>query len=210
MADTVSDRNVAATKYAYNNIHEQYVSSNLTLNDTVRQNLDHFIASLSGKTVLDVGCAGGREPEYLHTHGLTVTGCDISEEFIRVAEKRCPDCAFFVADMRHIESPPDTYDGIWANSSFLHIPKTNASATLKNFHSMLKEQGVLYISVMQGDFDSLRENKQMKWPERHFSDYQPDELKNLLLKTGFEIINESSNTTHWGPTFLHFFAKKVG
>lgn len=62
---------------------------------------------------------------------------------------------------------------------------------------------------MEGNFDDLRENPQMKWPKRHFSDYQEPELENLLSDASFKVITHSKNATSWGPTFLHYFAKST-
>jgi 2-polyprenyl-3-methyl-5-hydroxy-6-metoxy-1,4-benzoquinol methylase len=205
---TTTDKNVAATKRSYSKIYQQYVTSNSALRDAVKQSLDSFVPLLSGKNVLDVGCAGGLETEYLHSKGLAVTGCDISEEFVRIAQERCPECNFFATDMRHIKNHSNSYDGIWVNASFLHVPKADAPATLKNFYDMLRPKGILYISVMMGDFDALRENKDMNWPERHFSDYHEDELQGLLEQAGFKILRHKSNPTSWGRTFLHFFCTK--
>jgi trans-aconitate methyltransferase len=205
-----TDDNVATTRQTYNHIHEQYASSNPALHDDVQKSLDRFISYLSGKNVLDVGCASGYESKYLHDHGLNVTGCDISSEFVHAAQERCPDCTFFEADMRHLQDKvtPGTLDGIWANASFLHIPKKDAFPTLQGFHDLLDDNGILYVSVMRGDFDDLRANKDMHWPDRHFSDYQEDELEDILEHVGLNVFSKNANTTSWGPTFLIYFCKK--
>jgi 2-polyprenyl-6-hydroxyphenyl methylase/3-demethylubiquinone-9 3-methyltransferase len=43
-------------------------------------------ARLSGKTVLDIGCGGGILAEAMAQRGATVTGIDLSEKALRVAE----------------------------------------------------------------------------------------------------------------------------
>jgi hypothetical protein len=101
-----------------------------------------------------------------------------------------------------------TYDGLWVCSSFLHIPKEDAERTLENFSKVLNRNGVLYLSVMEGDFDGLRKNGTMNWPERHFSDYSKQELEKLFQKTRFRVLKLVKIKTSWGPTFLHFFCKK--
>jgi 2-polyprenyl-3-methyl-5-hydroxy-6-metoxy-1,4-benzoquinol methylase len=163
---------------------------------------------LSGKEILDVGCAGGRETAYLASKGLQATGCDLSPSFIRLASKAYPQCSFFVADMRNIETARK-YDGIWCNAAFLHVPKSDAPATLKGFCRLLKPEGVLYLSVMRGDFEGLRENKQMGWPERHFSEYSQKELDQMTTKAGFQKIADTSNDTDWGTVFLHGCYRKA-
>jgi 2-polyprenyl-3-methyl-5-hydroxy-6-metoxy-1,4-benzoquinol methylase len=203
-----SDQNVAATLKAYEKIYNEYTSSNSLLNDDVKRNLDQFIGHLNGKRVLDIGCAGGRETAYLASKGLQATGCDLSPSFIWAAARAYPQCSFFVTDMRNIESDMK-YDGIWCNAAFLHIPKTDALSTLKGFLQLLKPKGILYLSVMRGDFEGLRENKQMNWPERHFSEYSQKELDKMASDAGFRKIFDASNDTDWGPVFLHGFYQKA-
>ena len=110
--------------------------------------MDQFVSLLSGKKVLDVGCASGRESKYLFDKYLSVTGCDIAEEFIKLSNINCPGGKFFVSDMRKLDSSKETFDGMWVSASFLHIPKIDAEHTLKGFNKLLNENGILYLSVM--------------------------------------------------------------
>jgi len=198
---------VEVTKQAYAKIFQNYASRNSDLNEVVRRMLDWFISLLSGEKVLDVGCANGRESKYLFEHSLDVTGCDISEEFIQLAREKCPGCEFVVSDMRKL-GKGEKYDGLWVSASFLHVPKSDARATLEGFFELLNPGGVMYVSVMKGDFDGLRPNVALNWPERHFSDYGENEIEGLLEGAGFTVIENESVKTEWGSTFLHLFCKK--
>lgn len=64
----------------------------------------------AGSRVLDVGCGPGRHALALARRGATVTGIDISEEFVRLAGEAAHTeglaCEFQVADARHLP-----YDG---------------------------------------------------------------------------------------------------
>jgi broad specificity phosphatase PhoE/2-polyprenyl-3-methyl-5-hydroxy-6-metoxy-1,4-benzoquinol methylase len=203
-----NDQNVGATGHTYDKIAAEYIASNPELRPVVKGTLDKFASMLKGQTVLNVGCAGGLESGYLAGKGLEVSGCDISEEFVKSARQAYPGCTFFVADMRRL---PDgqVYDGLWCNAAFLHIPKSDAFGTLKGFAKALKPGGLLYVSVMRGDFDGLRTNQVMHWGNRHFSDYEPEELQDLLQQAGFSPLDSGSKDTDWGPVFLHFFATKT-
>jgi 2-polyprenyl-3-methyl-5-hydroxy-6-metoxy-1,4-benzoquinol methylase len=200
---------VAVTKQTYEQIAEQYASGSRQLPPDVKQNLDRFVRLFKGKTVLDIGCAGGRESGYLSGQGLTVTGCDISEKFITLATQAHPKCQFFVSDMRDLGNHTAKYDGIWCNAAFLHIPKQEGPATLKILHNLLNPAGLLYVSVMKGTFNGLRRNEQMNWPERHFTEYEQDELHDMVNKAGFETLESHTAPTDWGPIFLHAFYKSL-
>jgi 2-polyprenyl-3-methyl-5-hydroxy-6-metoxy-1,4-benzoquinol methylase len=199
---------IKKTKQTYSLIYQDYALRNTVINKYVKAKLDRFITFLAGKDVLDIGCAAGLATNYLYDKGLNATGCDLSEEFIKLAKENYPECSFFVSDMRKIASRDELYDGLWVSASFLHIPKKDAKITLEGFYKILKKSGVMYISVMKGEYDGLRSNPKTNWPERHFSDYSIDEFATLLRETHFSVINYSSKKTSWGPTFLHFIAKK--
>lgn len=201
-----ADRAVLQTKRAYSQIHQDYAYRNAVPNADVVRMLDRFISLVPGKRVIDIGCAEGRETKYLADRGLHVTGCDLSKEFIAMAKVKCPNTRFFVADMRHLPSDTGIYDGIWASASFLHIPKGDALATLKGFRNILKARGLLYLSVLEGNFDSTRPNIDMHWPERHFSDYTQEELTDLLQRAGFTVISVEKVPRENGNAFLHFFS----
>jgi SAM-dependent methyltransferase len=197
---------VDKTKETYHHIFRDYAYRNAQPNTDVKEMLEYFAAHVSGHKILDVGCAEGRETEYLSKKGFEVTGCDISEDFVELARKRCPLSQFFVADMRHLPDDLQMFDGIWACASFLHIPKEDASSTLQGFRRILKNGGLLYVSVLEGDFDGMRTNEKMRWPERHFSDYMEKDLLELMRRSGFTIITLRRKKYSKDTSFLHCFA----
>jgi len=199
---------VFETKNTYNKIYSDYASRNKTLHENVKQLLDIFVKLVEGKRVLDIGCASGRESKYLSDNGFEVVGIDISEKFVSVAKKECDNCKFYVQDMRKLTFKKDEFEGLWVNASFLHIPKKYALKTLRGFYKILNSKGIMLINVMEGMFDDLRLNKELGWPERHFSDYEEKEFESLLNKVGFSIIKKIPLTTSWGAKFLNYFCKK--
>jgi ubiquinone/menaquinone biosynthesis C-methylase UbiE len=203
------DLNVEKTKQTYKKIYKEYATRNIDVPADVKAMLDKFVGYLKGTSVLDIGCAHGRDSKYLSEKGLVVTGCDLSEEFISLAKENCPDCNFFVADMRKLPFDTEIYDGLWVCASFLHIPKIDAEKTLKGFYNILKPGGILYVSVMEGEFDNLRENTQMSWSERQFSDYREEEIITINQKVGFKLLEINNTQTSWGPKFLNQYYRKA-
>ena len=57
-----------------------------------------LLGELTGRTVVDVGCGGGRAVAELAGRGARATGVDLDPEMIAVARERCPDSEFHVGD----------------------------------------------------------------------------------------------------------------
>lgn len=51
-------------------------------------------------SILDVGCGSGRHASFLtEKHGFEVDGLDLEPAFVEIAQERCPNGTFVVADM---------------------------------------------------------------------------------------------------------------
>jgi len=107
--------------------------------------------------------------------------------------------------MRNLDLLPNSFNGIWVCASFLHIQKSEALKTLIGFRKVLKNGGVLFLSVMEGDFEGLKKNDTLKWGDRYFSLYQTNELEKLLNTAKFEVIELIKSPTSWGPMFLNYY-----
>ncbi|MFD0743376.1 methyltransferase domain-containing protein [Phytohabitans flavus] len=57
-----------------------------------------LLGDLTGRTVLDAGCGGGRAVAELAEHGARAVGVDLDPEMIAVARKRWPAGEFHVGD----------------------------------------------------------------------------------------------------------------
>ncbi|MCR6482600.1 GrpB family protein [Amycolatopsis sp. OK19-0408] len=102
---------------------------------------------VSGKRVLDVGCAAGHLSALLAERGADVLGVDASEGMVSVARRRFGEVARFeVADVsRPLELPDASVDVITA-SLVLHYLK-DWGPTLAEFRRVLVPGGVLAFSV---------------------------------------------------------------
>lgn len=199
---------IKITKNSYERIFEIYSSRTTKIDKESKKFLKIFIKLLKGKKVLNIGSASGIESKYLHDSGLKVIGIDISENFTKSASATFKDCKFLQMDMRKLTFPDNSFNGLWVNSSFLHIPKKYSKSTLRGFWRVLKKNGILFINVMEGRYDGTRKNKELNWPERHFSDYKKEEFENLIRKSNFSIVKERIIKTSWGKTFLNYFLEK--
>lgn len=148
--------------------------------DTVDQDMSpiikKFLANMEeGATILDMGCGSGRDSLYMYELGYDVTALDASAEMCRLAEVHT---GLEILQMKYEDMEfDDVFDGIWACGAMIHIPKDEMPVILKKTAAALKEQGILYLSVRQGNFEGFR-------GERYFSDYTDTEIRDLLEDTG--------------------------
>lgn len=145
-----------------------YYNQNVTtfIADTISVDLkdtqNKFINALPGDKILDLGCGSGRDTKYFLEIGLKVTAVDGSEELC----KRASDylgipvyhMLFQVLDLE------DEYNGIWACSSILHLPKDELRTVFYKMVTALKSSGVIYTSFKYGEFEGERNG-------RYFTDF---------------------------------------
>jgi SAM-dependent methyltransferase len=98
--------------------------------------------------VLDLGCGTGRDTRALIDAGFLVTAVDGSPEMAREAETRIgrPVRVQLFEDLDDVEA----FDGIWANASLLHVPRSALPDVLARVHRALKPHGLLFASFKSG------------------------------------------------------------
>jgi len=152
--------------------------------------IDEFLDLLPIKSrVLDAGCGPGIDSAYIESRGFHVIGVDLSEGMVRLAEHKFPNIDFRLTDIRNLDFPPGFFEGIVASCSLIHIPKRDIIPTLNQFHRLLGKDGIVYIALQGGKSEEIFINEPFKPDEKLFLDiFSFDEIKNLLIKTGFSIV----------------------
>lgn len=133
---------------------------------------DRFLKLLDkGSLVLDFGCGSGRDTKYFLEHGMYVEATDGSEELCRIASDYAgiPVKQMLFQELKETEK----YDGIWACSSILHLPKQELKVVLMKMADALKEQGIIYTSFKYGNFEGERNG-------RYFTDFTEDTFRDFI------------------------------
>ena len=77
------------------------------------------------------------------------------------------------------------YDGIWACSSILHLPKQELLPVIRKMCDALKDNGVIYTSFKYGDFEGERNG-------RYFTDFTEDTFDKFI-----KVIQELTIEEEW-------------
>jgi ubiquinone/menaquinone biosynthesis C-methylase UbiE len=178
---------VAKTIKTYEELTEDYYKTHFDINE-IKNIADFFIQNLKGQKILDIGCGPGRDAKYFSEHDLEVTGIDLTSNFVKMASQNVPNAKFIQMDMRNVDFPENTFDGIWACASFLHVPKEDAENTLLGFRKILKPAGLIYLSVKQGNEEKFVEKDEYKGKTKFFAFYSQDKFKNLIESCNFKIV----------------------
>ena len=201
------EEEVLKTIQTYNEYAEKYFQSHHSA-EAIKNLLELFIENLDGKRILDVGCGPGRDAKFFADLGYEVVGIDLSEKLLEIARKNVPKAKFYLMDMRNLDFPNNYFDGIWACASFLHVPRKDAQKTLNEFYRVLRENGLIYISVREGRGERFVKSKQYGEKERYFVYYSSVELRKLIENGGFKVFEELIEKEKDGDTWINIFARK--
>lgn len=136
-----------------------------------------FIADLpAGGLVLDLGCGPGTWAAAMARAGLKVEAFDASTQMVALTSQH-PDVTVWQAEFSDLNAA-ERYDGIWANFSLLHAPRTHMPDHLRSISRALKPGGIVHIGLKYGD-GTARDGL-----GRLYSYYTPESLAPMLDQAG--------------------------
>lgn len=143
---------------------------------------DLFLSKLKeGASILDFGCGSGRDTRDFLQRGYWVTALDGSAELCRIAAERT-GIPVIQMDFNDF-NVKDKYDGIWACSSILHLPKQELKSVLIHMEKALHNDGIIYTSFKYGDFSGMRNG-------RYFIDFTEDSFRTFVSEIEQLMIEE--------------------
>lgn len=177
---------LSTTIDSYNQNVERYIQS--TAGMIMNKEIDTFISHLPSEgKILDAGCAWGRDSQIFAEKGFSVTGIDLSEGLLKKATERVPAARFLKMDLRNLDFPDNSFDGIWACASLLHLTLPDIEKALLDFYQILRPGGYLFVWMKKGGSDKKLTESYTNPGERHFSYVESEELTRLVEKAGFAI-----------------------
>ena len=154
-----------------------------TLNVDFSDVQDRFASLMpDGAFVLDFGCGSGRDTKYFLGRGFKVDAIDGSENLCKIASE---NTGIEVRNMLFSELDADEiYDGIWACSSILHLPKEELRDVFGRMIRALKKGGYIYTSFKYGEAEGIRNG-------RYFTDFTEKTFREFIrVKPEMEVTDE--------------------
>ena len=100
--------------------------------------------------ILDLACGDGRHTLRFAERVGEVVGLDSSHVSLVKAEGKCSErdnVAFIEGSMFQLPFAPNTYDGVWFSEALEYVPPDKRGAFLASLSSVLRDSGILYMSV---------------------------------------------------------------
>lgn len=199
----------------YDKVHLDYFnqySDELIKKPYDKEFLDRFLLMIGENArILDLGCCStAQQARYFHENGHRVTGIDLSKNCIATARQEYPYIDFRQMDMTEMDFEENSFEGINAFYSIIHIPDEKLDKLFFDLNNFLKMNGAIAIAVHAGDFYGYYDENEIPV---FFRTYTQNDLQQYLGKYGFEILEINQRQPIYDFEFqserIYLIAKKI-
>ena len=99
-------------------------------------------------SILDVGSGNGAILNYYTKRGYKTVGLDVSEKLVKEASAKFPETKFIFYDGLNFPLEDASFDTVLLNDVLEHISYEDIEQVMAEIYRVLKQNGVVYISVM--------------------------------------------------------------
>ncbi len=167
-----------------------------------KDEMTRFNEYLPSGRILEIGSGVGKDAEALIRLGYDYTGTDASNGLLELARKRNPSATFIQRYAHEIEPSLGEFDGFWASAVLLHIPRDEMRDSLLAISSVIKNDGVGFITMKEGEGERVDEKT-----GRLFTYYKEEEFTNVLESANFSVLEVGRRDTE-KDNWLIFYVKK--
>lgn len=147
--------------------------------------------------VVELGCGNGRDAKVFLEHTDDYVGVDVSENLVSLARQQAGEGRFVVEDIEDYVFP-EGVDCVVAFASLLHLSRKSVHDVLRRAHDALSPNGVVYVSLKQGDYNPDGDTVVDEYGERTFFYYQPDIIMDLAEGFACEYLSQQEyNGSEW-------------
>lgn len=143
--------------------------------DKIKPLVNEFLNRLPKfASILDLGSGSGIYSDYFKSSGFNPVCLDISRAMILRAKNK--GLSAIIGDFENLPFPSETFEGIFACASLLHLPKYSFSGALSGICKVLTPNGLLFLEMKEGLYETMVPFPKQPNLSRWFSCYSHDEL----------------------------------
>lgn len=135
--------------------------------------------------VLEIGCGVGRlmRPNWC--------GVDISENMLEIAQRRHPECHFYLNDGRTLPFDDGVFHAVYSVLVFQHLDEEGIKSYIKEAYRVLDTLGIFRFQFIEGD------------EHEPFSQHYPlGKIADWLTEVGFTIKQTDTGLVHYQWVWL--------
>ncbi len=179
----------------YDAVAGRYLTWSATISDASRARYTRALLDglPEGAHVLELGCGAGVPATRALAARFAVTGVDISARQIELACEMVPGATFIQSDMTALEFPPESFDGVAAFFSLIHVPREEQPPLLARVASWLRPGGLFVATMGVRDAESDIEDDSLGAP-MYFSHYDAATNRRLVQESGLRLLSANEET----------------
>ncbi|MBM3233726.1 class I SAM-dependent methyltransferase [Candidatus Pacearchaeota archaeon] len=165
-----------------------------------------FLGNLPGKNILDLGSGPGRDSLLFKKRGFNPLCLDISEGMLNLCKNK--GLKTIKMNFENIDLNKN-FDGIWSYTSLTTIPKKLAEQVIRKVYSLLNDNGIFYLGIIEGNFEGWKEPDKKYKLKRFVSRYNFNEILNMCKNFELLYFKKISNKETGRNTYLNFMFRKI-
>jgi ubiquinone/menaquinone biosynthesis C-methylase UbiE len=141
--------------------------------------------SLSGKSLLNVGCYNGWYEKFAVSRGSRIIGIDVDGRMLKLATKEVKESDFIQASALFLPFPPHIFDQVTMFDVIEHLPENTEGSALTEIRRVIRNKGNMMLSTPSKYF--LSRMIDPAWVLRKHRHYSLAEIRAFLERSGFSI-----------------------
>ncbi len=179
------------TVQVYNEYVNEYLNKFMHF-DLYNDTFDAFLNLLPQESsILELGCGPGNVVKYFldKRPDLDIWGLDLAPEMLKQAELLNPRARFSLMDIRNVGQIAEVFDAVVGAFCLPYLSFDDLDLFFKNLGTLTKDQGVIYLSCMEGRAEQSGFEKTSFTGDSEIYIYyhQRDQLEARLASNGFVI-----------------------
>ena len=182
----------------YDHIAVAFSRSHRKWNSTNRSALYRAMRfPMEGKKVLDAGCGDGTDMLHFQQRGARVYGCDVSQELLQIARRKCPGARLEQCSFSNTPFRDFFFDAVYSKYAMQH--DADIAAIYREVRRVLKPGGI-FVFLVAHPF--------RQFMEKRGTNYFRQEIVHSRIFGKTLVVDEPSHmlAEYFSNYFLHYFS----